>query len=110
MSRINITKKIYCSVYGVVKKFYLFLLRWSHKNIKPLSDGVVMDYCGRECTILCRLLDEDVTYKKIKPEIETCHNLSKHIDRRGNNALHCYVSNKCDTDIKIVLSRSRETL
>ncbi|AZY91363.1 CPXV008 protein [Cowpox virus] len=59
--------------------------------------------CGRDCTcILCRLLDEDVTYKKIKLEIETCHNLSKHIDRRGNNALHCYVSNKCDTDIKIV--------
>lgn len=72
-----------------------------------------MDYCGRECTILCRLLDEDVTYKKIKPEIETCHNLSKHIDRRGNNALHCYVSNKCDTDIKIVrllLSRGVERL
>lgn len=72
-----------------------------------------MDYCGRECTILCRLLDEDVTYKKIKLEIETCHNLSKHIDRRGNNALHCYVSNKCDTDIKIVrllLSRGVERL
>ncbi len=30
-----------------------------------------MDYCGRECTILCRLLDEDATYKKIKLEIET---------------------------------------
>ncbi|AXN56050.1 hypothetical protein [Vaccinia virus] len=44
MSRINITKKIYCSVYGVVKKFYLFLLRWSHKNIKPLSDGVVKKF------------------------------------------------------------------
>ncbi|QCW07306.1 ankyrin repeat domain-containing protein CP77 [Camelpox virus] len=59
--------------------------------------------CGRDCIcILCRLLDEDVTYKKIKLEIETCHNLSKHIDRRGNNALHCYVSNRCDTDIKIV--------
>ncbi len=67
-----------------------------------------------DCTcILCRLLDEDVTYKKIKLEIETCHNLSKHIDRRGNNALHCYVFNKCDTDIKIVrllLSRGVERL
>nr|AAA69303.1 D1L [Variola virus]AAA69340.1 B1L [Variola virus] len=52
--------------------------------------------CGKDCTcILCRLLDEDVTYKKIKLEIETCYNLSKHIDRRGNNVVHCYVSNKC---------------
>ncbi|AKJ93638.1 ankyrin [Raccoonpox virus] len=59
--------------------------------------------CSRDhkC-ILCRLLAEDVTLKNIKPEIETCPNLSKIIDRRGNNALHCYVSNKCDTDINVI--------
>ncbi|QEQ49555.1 Ankyrin [Orthopoxvirus akhmetapox] len=59
--------------------------------------------CSRGCEcILCRLLDEDITYKKIKPEIETCYNLSKYIDRRGNNALHSYVSNKCSTDINVI--------
>ncbi|ALF04985.1 truncated ankyrin-like protein [Vaccinia virus] len=76
--------------------------------------GIISTRIAMDCTcILCRLLDEDVTYKKIKLEIETCHNLSKHIDRRGNNALHCYVFNKCDTDIKIVrllLSRGVERL
>ncbi|QED21110.1 ankyrin repeat-containing protein [Borealpox virus] len=59
--------------------------------------------CNKLCEcILCHLLDEDVTYTKIEPEIGTCKNLSKYIDRRGNNALHCYVSNKCDTDINVI--------
>ncbi|AOP31893.1 ankyrin [Volepox virus] len=52
-------------------------------------------------SILHRLQNEDMSSKEIE-SIIGCVNISDHTDKFGNNALHCYVSNKCDTDVSIV--------
>ncbi|AOP31687.1 ankyrin [Skunkpox virus] len=51
--------------------------------------------------ILYRLQNEEVTLKELELIIG-CVIPSNYVDKFGNNALHCYVSNKCDTDINVI--------